>query len=64
MARIISNKKIIELAMKKSGCKNPNQLANYLTEKYGVKIARQQIDQFQKSERVTITHLLMRELIE
>lgn len=58
------NSEIIQKFLELTGCKNTNQLATYLTEKYGVVITRQQINQFQKAERVTITHLLLREALE
>ncbi len=43
---------------------NRNQLAVYLTEKYGVTISRQQVNQFQTTSAMTITHLLLREFLE
>ena len=43
---------------------NRNQLAAYLTEKYGVTISRQQVNQFQTTSAMTITHLLLREALE
>lgn len=64
MKKIISNSEIINLLIEQSGCENPNQFAAYLTEKYGINISRQQVNQFQKSERLTITHLLLREALE
>jgi predicted transcriptional regulator len=59
-----TNSEIIQKLLALTGCENPNQLAAYLTDKYGITITRQQINQFQKSERLTITHLLLREFSE
>lgn len=64
MPKIISNAEALERLIKKSGTENPNQYAAYLTEKYGINITRQQVKQFQNSERITITHLLLREALE
>lgn len=64
MKRIASNSKILDLLIEQSGCENPNQYAAYLTEKYGINITRQQVKQFQNSESLTITHLLLREAME
>jgi len=64
MQEKLSNREIIDLIIEWSGVKNPSQLSHYLTEKYGVNINRQQINQFQKSEKLTITHLLLREALE
>ena len=58
------NSEIIQKMLELTGCENPNQLALYLSNKYGVTITRQQINQFQSSERSTITHLLLREALE
>ncbi len=58
------NSDIIKKVLQLTGCENNNQLAAYLTQKYGINISRQQINQFQNSERLTITHLLLREFSE
>lgn len=58
------NSEIIQKMLNMTGCDNQNQLAAYLTEKYNITITRQQVNQFQKSERSTITHLLLREALE
>ena len=58
------NSEIIHKMLELTGRDNPNQLAIYLSNKYGVVITRQQINQFQSSERSTITHLLLREALE
>lgn len=58
------NKLIIQKAMIKAAVKNKSKLAVFLTEKYGVKITRQQINQFEKSNALTITNLLLKELAE
>ena len=59
-----TNLEIIDQILELTGCGNPNQLSKYLTEKYGVNITRQQVCQFQNSERLTITHLLLREALK
>ena len=61
MNKIASNSEILDQLIEQSGCDNPNQFAKYLTEKYGIEISRQKVNQFQKSDRLTITHLLLRE---
>lgn len=62
--KYLTSSQIIDHLIEQSGCENGNQFAAYLTEKYGVNISRQQINQFQNSDRVTITHLLLREALE
>lgn len=64
MKKILSNSEIIDLLIEQSGCKNANQFACYLFEKYGMDITRQKINQFQNSSSLTITSLLLREAIE
>ena len=58
------NSEILQKVLELSGCENNNQLAAYLSKKYGVNISRQQINQFKNSERLTLTHLLLREFSE
>jgi predicted transcriptional regulator len=58
------NSEILKKVLELTGCENNNQLATYLTEKYGINISRQQINQFKNSERLTITHLILREFSE
>lgn len=58
------NSEILQKVLELTGCENNNQLATYLTDKYGINISRQQVSQFQNSERLTITHLLLREFSE
>jgi len=62
--KVLSNSEILDLLMDKSGCENDNQLAAYLTEKYGKKIDRKQVYQFRDSTSLTITSLLLREALE
>ncbi len=59
----ISNSDVLDKIIALAGVENDNQLATYLSEKYGVKIVRQQVLQFRRSERCTITHLLLREAL-
>lgn len=61
---MLKNHEIIQKMLVITGSENPNQLAIFLSEKYGINISRQQINQFQKSERLTITHLFLREALE
>lgn len=49
--------------MERAGVSNSNQLAEYLSEKYGVTITRQNVYQFKNSKSVTITSLLLREAL-
>ena len=64
MQRNLSNSDVLDHIIELTGVENDNQLAAYLTEKYGVRITRQQVAQFRRSERVTITHLLLREALK
>ena len=64
MQKNISNSDVLDRVIQLSGVANDNQLSVYLTENYAVTITRQQIAQFRKSDRVTITHLLLRELLK
>lgn len=59
----LTNAEIIDRLIEQAECENANQFAAYLTEKYGIEISRQQVSQFQKSDRLTITHLLLREAL-
>ena len=60
----MKNKQIVDLVIKKTGSKNRSQLAKFLTKKYDVKITRQQINQFENANALTITNLLLKELAE
>ncbi len=58
------NKMILQTLMERAGVENQNQLADYLTQKYGVKIDRRQVKQFEKSKTKNLIHLLLREALE
>lgn len=62
--KVLDNSEILDLIIKKTGCENDNQLAAYLTEKYGKEINRQNINQFKKSSSMTVTSMLLREALE
>ena len=64
MCKLITNQEIIDLLLERARVENPSQLASYLSEKYGVTITRQQINQFKKSDRLTLTHLILREFVQ
>ena len=64
MKENISNSDILDKIIAQAGISNDNQLATYLTERYGVRITRQQVLQFRNSSSMTITHLLLREAIK
>ena len=57
-------KEVIQILMKRANCENANQFAAYLSNKYGVKVSRQQVAQFQGATGRTITHLLLKEALE
>lgn len=61
---MLKNQEILEALKSQAGCKTDSEYARYLSDKYGVDIKRQQVNQFSKSERLTITHLLLREALE
>ena len=64
MQKNVSNAEVLDRVIILAGVENDNQLATYLTEQYGVTITRQQVAQFRRSDRITITHLLLRELLK
>ena len=64
MKENLSNSDVLDRVIRLAGVENDNQLAAYLTEQYGVTITRQQVAQFRRSNRVTITHLLLREALK
>ena len=62
---MLSNEEIINSLLLISGCDNHNQLAKYLTKKYGVNISRQSVQNFSKADSATtITAILLREALE
>ena len=58
------NSEVLEHVVRLTGVANTSQLADYLSDKYGVSISRQQLNQFKAAERQTVTHLLLREALE
>jgi ribosomal protein S17E len=64
MKKILSNKEIISILIEKTGVENQNQLAAYLTNKYGRQVDRRQIDQFARSESLNLTNMLLREAMD
>ncbi len=64
MIKIKPNSEILDALIEKSGCENPNQFASYLSDKYGVPVSRQQVNQFKNAEGKTLVHLLLREAQE
>jgi ribosomal protein S24E len=61
---MLSNEEIINKLLIITGCDNHNQLAKYLTEKYGTTITRQTVHKFSQSNGTTITSILLREALE
>jgi len=61
---MITNKEIIDSLLLTTGCKDRVELASYLTEKYNQKITKQNINQFEKPTKPTITGILLRESLE
>ncbi len=60
----LTNEQIITRLLILTGCENDNQLAGFLTKKYGKEITRQTIHKFKISKGVTITSILLREALE
>lgn len=59
-----TNKELVDEMIKLTGVANSSQLAAYLSKKYGANITRQNINQFQSAERMTVTNLMFREALQ
>lgn len=58
----MKNTEIIDELLAMTGIKNDSQLADYLSRKYGKEIKRNQIGQFRRSDAMTVTSMLLREM--
>ena len=63
MQKNISKSKLLERVAQLAGVENDNQLALYLSKRYGCQVTRQQISQFRRSKTNTMTHLLLIEAL-
>ena len=63
MQRNISKAELLERVAKLAGVENDNQLAAYLSERYGCQVTRQQLSQFRRSTKNTVTHILLMEVL-
>jgi|GEM_PF-2039361 len=61
---ILSNEQILDRLIAHAGCDNPNQFAAYLSDKYGLTISRQSLNQFKGSTALNLTQALLREALE
>jgi hypothetical protein len=61
---MLTNTEILDKLMKHADAQNDHQFAQYLGQKYGLNIERQQILQFRKSSTVNLIHILLREALE
>ena len=63
MQKNISKAKLLEKIAKLTGVENDNQLAAYLSDRYGCQVTRQQLSQFRRSTTNTVTHVLLMEAL-
>ena len=63
MQRNISKAELLKRVAKLAGVENDNQLAAYLSERYGCQVTRQQLSQFRRSTKNTVTHILLMEVL-
>ena len=63
MQKNISKSEILQRIAKLAGVENDNQLAAYLSERYGCQVTRQQLSQFRRSTKNTVTHILLMEVL-
>ena len=63
MQENISKAKLLERVAKLAGVENDNQLAAYLSDRYGCQVTRQQLSQFRRSTTNTVTHILLIEVL-
>jgi len=61
---MLNSKDIIQKLKEKTGTATPAALAEYLSKKYGCEITRQKINQFEKTNGKTVTHLLLIEALD
>ena len=63
MQENISKAELLERVAKLAGVENDNQLAAYLSDRYGCQVTRQQLSQFRRSTTTTVTHILLMEAL-
>ena len=63
MQENISKAELLERVARLAGVKNDNQLAAYLSDRYGCQVTRQQLSQFRRSTTNTVTHILLIEAL-
>lgn len=63
MQKNISKAELLKQVAKLAGVENDNQLAAYLSERYGCQVTRQQLSQFRRSTTNTVTHILLMEAL-
>ena len=63
MQENISKAELLKRVAKLAGVENDNQLAAYLSERYGCQVTRQQLSQFRRSTTNTVTHILLMEAL-
>ena len=63
MQKNISKAELLERVAKLAGVENDNQLAAYLSKRYGCQVTRQQLSQFRRSTTKTVTHILLMEAL-
>ena len=63
MQKNISKSELLERVAKLAGVENDNQLAAYLSDRYGCQVTRQQLSQFRRSTTTTVTHILLMEAL-
>ena len=63
MQKNISKSEILQRIAELAGVENDNQLAAYLSKRYGCQVTRQQLSQFRRSTTNTVTHILLMEAL-
>ena len=63
MQENISKTELLRRVAKLAGVENDNQLATYLSKRYGCQVTRQQLSQFRRSTTNTVTHILLMEAL-
>ena len=63
MQKNISKSEILQRIAELAGVENDNQLAAYLSKRYGCQVTRQQLSHFRRSTTNTVTHILLMEAL-
>ena len=63
MQKNISKAQLLARVAQLANVDNDNQLALYLSDRYGCQVTRQQLFQFRRSTTNTVTHLLLMEAL-